>query len=95
MLIYLSIFVLADFYLYDRYETYTALTFVDPILTVWIYTAVVSLIFGIVIRKRNGLWTTLQPWMDQHGPPALAANPNSKGAGEQWQQPSNSHVLGV
>ncbi|KAK2604035.1 hypothetical protein N8I77_006995 [Diaporthe amygdali] len=94
-LIYLSVFVLADFYLYDRYETYTALMFVDPVINDWIYTAVVSLVFVIVIRKRNGLWTTVQPWMDQEGPPALAANPIHKGRGEQWQQPSNSHVLGV
>lgn len=95
MLIYLSIFELADFYIYDRYETYTAMMFVNPIINVWLYTAVVALVFAIVTRKRNGLWTTLQPWMDQHGPPALAANPSSKGPGEQWQQPSNHHVLGV
>ncbi|KAK7696698.1 hypothetical protein SLS64_014300 [Diaporthe eres] len=91
----LSIFVLAEFYNFNHYETYTAILFVEPVITVWIYTIVVALIFTIVIRKRNGLWTTLQPWMDDQGPPALAANPNAKGPGEQWQQPSNNHVLGA
>lgn len=84
--IYLSIFVLANYYPYNRYETYTALSFVDPVLTVWIYTAVVALVFAIILRKRNGLWTTVQPWMDEQGPPALAANSGSKRPGEQWQQ---------
>lgn len=69
--------------------------FVDPVITVWFYTAVVAFVFAIVIRKRNGLWTTLQPWMDDQGPPALAANPHLKGPGEQWQQPSDSHVVRV
>lgn len=69
--------------------------FVEPVITVWFYTAVVAFVFAVVIRKRNGLWTTLQPWMDDQGPPALAANPSLKGPGEQWQQPSNSHVLRV
>lgn len=94
-LIYVSVFVLADFQLYRHYETYTAIMFVDPVITVWIYTAAVAFVFVIVIRKRNGLWTTLQPWMDEQGPPALAANPSLKGPGEQWQQPSDSHVLRV
>ncbi|KAI7786146.1 hypothetical protein LA080_004530 [Diaporthe eres] len=93
--IYLSIFVLAEFYNFNHYETYTAILFVEPVITVWIYTVVVALIFTIVIRRRNGLWTTLQPWMDEQGPPALAANPGAKGPGEQWQQPSNNHVLGA
>ncbi|KAH8763323.1 hypothetical protein F5883DRAFT_677296 [Diaporthe sp. PMI_573] len=95
MLIYISIFVLSNFYDYDRYETITALFFVDPIINVWIFVAVASLVCTILIRKRNGLWTTLQPWMDAQGPPALAANPSYKSPGEQWQQPSNGHALGV
>jgi len=61
MLIYISIFVLSNFYGYDRYETITALFFVDPIINVWIFVAVASLVCTILIRKRNGLWTTLQP----------------------------------
>lgn len=96
MLFYISIFVLSNFYAYDNYyETYTALMFVDPIITAWIFVAAVSLVCAIVIRKHNGLWTTLQPWMDAQGPPALAANPSYKGPGEQWHQPSDRYVVGV
>jgi hypothetical protein len=96
MLFYISIFVLSNFYAYDNYyETYTALMFVDPIITAWIFVAAVSLVCAIVIRTHNGLWTTLQPWMDGQGPPALAANPSYKGPGEQWHQPSDRYVVGV
>lgn len=95
MLFYVSIFILSSFYLYDSYETYTALMFVDPIISVWIFVAVVSLVCAIVIRKHNGLWTTLQPWMDAQGPPALVGSPSYKGPGEQWHQPSNNHVLDI
>lgn len=73
---------MSDFYLYDSYETYTALMFVDPIFSVWFFTAAVSLVCVIVIRKRNG----------EH---VLAANQSYKGPGDHWQQPSNSHVVGV
>jgi hypothetical protein len=95
LLIYFSIFILSDFYQYDSYETYTALNFVDPIISTWIFVAVASLVCAILIRKHNGLWATLQPWMTSQQPPALAANPSYKGAGEQWQEPSDSHVMGV
>ncbi|KAI3395910.1 hypothetical protein diail_695, partial [Diaporthe ilicicola] len=78
-LIYYSIFALAEFYNYNRYETYTAIAFIDPVITVWIYTAIVALVFAVIIRKRNGLWTTVKPWMDEQGPPALAANLGHKG----------------
>lgn len=92
------IFVLSDFYRfgsYTSYEAYTALMFVDPIITTWVLVASVSLVCAVLIRKNNGLWATVQPWMSSQVPPALAANPSYKATGEQWQQPSNNHVTGV
>lgn len=76
-LIYVALFTLPDYY-WDH-ESYTVIMFLDPFLTEWIYTAAVALIFAIAIRKRNGLWTTVQPWMDGQAPPALAA----KGIGQR------------
>lgn len=55
--------------------------FLDPIMNEWIYTVIVSLVFLIATRKHNGLWTTLQPWMDGQGPPALAARTGAKRTG--------------
>ncbi|KAG8162649.1 hypothetical protein KVR01_007127 [Diaporthe batatas] len=95
LLIYTALFVLSNFYPYDSYETYTALLFIDPIVVTWTFVIASSLVCAVVVRKNNGLWSTLQPWMNEQIPPALAANANYKGHGEQWQQPSNNHVMGV
>ncbi|POS70820.1 hypothetical protein DHEL01_v210787 [Diaporthe helianthi] len=96
ILIYTAMFVLTGFILASDYETYTAIMFVDPILNIWTWVVALSLVCTILIRKQKGLWATMQPWMDQQGgPPALAGNPNSKGLGEHWKQPSESHVVGV
>lgn len=76
-IIYASIFNLAA--LDWGHESYTVIMFLDPFLSEWIFTVIVALVFAIAIRKRNGLWTTVQPWMDGQGPPALAA----KGVGHR------------
>lgn len=67
-LIYASLFNLAGFD-WDH-ESYTVIMFLDPFLSEWIFTVIVALVFSIAIRKRNGLWTTMQPWMDGQGLPA-------------------------
>lgn len=67
-LIYASVFNLAGFD-WDH-ESYTVIMFLDPFMSEWIFTVIVALVFSIAIRKRNGLWTTMQPWMDGQGPPA-------------------------
>lgn len=97
LLIYDALFVLSNYtlYSYDNYDTYTALLFVDPILVVWLSVIAMSLVCAVVIRKNNGLWSTVQPWMNTQIPPALAANLSYKGPGDQWQQPPNSHVMGA
>lgn len=55
--------------------------FLDPIIDDWIFIVTVALVFAIALRKHNGLWATMQPWMDGQGPPALAATSGAKGAG--------------
>lgn len=62
--------------------------FLDPFMSEWIFTVIVVLVFSIAIRKRNGLWTTMQPWMDGQGPPALVASSGAKGVGQR----SAAHV---
>lgn len=60
-------------------ETYMITMFLDPIINGWIYIVTVALVFTIAIRKRNGLWTIMQPWMDGQTPPALVASSVAKG----------------
>lgn len=52
---------------------------IDPIMNEWLFTTTVALVFAIFIRKRNGLWTTMQPWMDGQTPPALVGSSGAKG----------------
>ncbi|OIW24633.1 hypothetical protein CONLIGDRAFT_101313 [Coniochaeta ligniaria NRRL 30616] len=40
-----------------------AIGVVDPILTAWVMFVILVLLFVIGIRKKQGLWTTHQPWM--------------------------------
>ncbi|KAG6368728.1 hypothetical protein INS49_002942 [Diaporthe citri] len=79
-IIYASIFNLAG--LDWGHESYTVVMFLDPFMSEWIFTVIVALVFSIAIRKRNGLWTTMQPWMDAQGPPALATS-GAKGMGQR------------
>lgn len=65
-IICVSIFVLSEFP-WER-KTYAAIMFLDPIIDDWIFVVTVALVFFIALRKHNGLWTTMQPWMDGQGP---------------------------
>lgn len=80
-LIYASLFNLDGMDI--DHEGYTVIMFLDPFMSEWIFTVIVALIFSIAIRKGNGLWTTMQPWMDAQGPPALAASSGAKGVGQR------------
>ncbi|KAK7418766.1 hypothetical protein QQX98_003784 [Neonectria punicea] len=40
------------------------LLFLDIFLDIWVFSIVLILLFSIAIQKKNGLWTTLQPWMN-------------------------------
>ena len=49
----------------DRSDgTPVAFNAVDPILNSWVMFVILVLLFAIGVRKKKGLWSTHQPWMD-------------------------------
>lgn len=75
-------------------KTYTAMVIAGPILTTWVYAAVVAILVTIALRKHNGLWSTVQPWLgtEEESNPVLAADPSSTGADEELPEESSSAV---
>lgn len=91
-LIYVSLFLLAHVRIYIPSKTWTALSIVGPILTAWIYAAIVAIIVTIAVRKHNGLWTTTQPWTEGERRPLLGSDHNATGVDEQLPEESSSAV---
>jgi hypothetical protein len=58
----------------------------DPILDIWTTFVILVLVFVIGCRKRDGLWTTHQPWMANYGGGA----PQVQQPQQVWPAPMNS-----
>lgn len=66
----------------------------SPILTAWVYAAIVAILVTIAVRKQNGLWSTVQPWLgtEEESNPVLAADTTSTGVDEELPEESSSAV---
>ncbi|KAL2286551.1 hypothetical protein FJTKL_06905 [Diaporthe vaccinii] len=91
-LIYVSLFLLAHVKIYVPSKTWTALSIVGPILTTWIYAAIVAIIVTIAFRKHNGIWTTVQSWTEEERRPLLATDSNAAGEDEHLPEASSGAV---
>lgn len=91
-LVYVSVFILAGVRIYFPSKTYTAILIAGPILTAWVYSAIVAILLTIAVRKHNGLWSTVQPWLgtEEESHPVLAADPSSTGVDERSPEESIS-----
>lgn len=90
----MSVFILAGVGIRAPSKTYTAMVIAGPILTTWVYAAVVAILVTIALRKHNGLWSTVQPWLGtrEESHPVLATDPSSTGADEELSEESSSAV---
>ena len=62
----------------------------DYVIEFWTLFVILVLLFTMSVRKRNGLWTTPQPWMG--GPPAAMASMQQQHPGTwQGQQPQQPY----
>lgn len=93
-LVYVSVFLLAGVRIHAPSKTYTAILIAGPILTAWVYAAIVANLVTIAVRKNNGLWSTVQPWhgTEEESHPVLGADPSSTGVDEQVAEESSSAV---
>lgn len=93
-LVYVSVFILAGVRISFPSKTYTAILIAGPILNGWVYAAIAAILVTIAVRKHNGLWSTVQPWLgtEEESHPVLAADPSSTGVDEQVPEESSSAV---
>lgn len=93
-LVYVSVFILAGARISFPSKTYAAILIAGPILNGWVYAAIAAILVTIAVRKHNGLWSTVQPWLgtEEESHPVLAADPSSTGADEQVPEESSSAV---
>lgn len=91
-IIYVSLFLLAHVKIHVPSKTWAALSIVGPILTAWIYAAIVAIIVTIAVRKHNGLWTTVQSWTEEERRPLLATDSNATGVDEHLPDASSGAV---
>lgn len=93
-LVYASVFLLAGVRIHFPSKTYTAILIAGPILTEWVYAAIVAILVTIAVRKHNGLWSTVQPWLgtEEESHPVLVADPSSTGEDEQLPEESSIAV---
>lgn len=91
-IVYVSVFLLGGVRIHVPSKTYTALLIASPILTAWVYAAIVAILTTIALRNHNGLWSTVQPWLgtEEESHPVLAADPGSTGVNEQLPEESSS-----
>ncbi|KAK7699311.1 hypothetical protein SLS64_011769 [Diaporthe eres] len=92
-IIHVSLFLLAHVKIHVPSKTWAALSIVGPILTAWIYAAIVAIIVTIAVRKHNGIWTTVQSWTEEEERrPLLATDSNATGVDEHLPEASSGAV---
>lgn len=93
-LVYVSVFILAGVRISFPSKTYTAILIAGPILNGWVYAAIAAILVTIAVRKHNGLWSTVQPWLgtEEESHPVLAADPSLTDVDEQVPEESSSAV---
>ena len=69
----MSLFILAGVRIPVPSKTYTAILIAGPILTAWVYAAIVAILVTIAVRKHNGLWTSVQAGTEEERQPFLSS----------------------